>query len=362
MAELVIARALGPLETIVNVNWGAGAFVQVMADSDYVHGNPGSRRASLALSNDAQKAGAKILGEKTFQTNDRMNFNGVMRFPRLPKNVTEAFRLILSGATGYTDEQYPQPSLDEFCGTSTSSSSYERFLVHWGDGQVNVWETHHFSYSSPAGSASGSSSYELQAVTVEDVNNPPPSTGATSQNIWYRDTFGNYINTYKPCSELAEPGDPPTPASHTEGFKTVDVSIFPQTQYTVLPLNEWTNPNEDKVQPAGDETKAFGGPVWRCIIGPYKIGLNSDFNPIYEDLPDGSYEFRMGRFTFLDLPRQKPDVPFTTIGAYPMKPPVAGYDFGVGTTKPYRMRMKLPASPEVIAAGIAPSPTQAFEP
>ena len=58
---------------------------------------------------------------------------------------------------------------------------------------------------------------------------------------------------------------------------------------------------------------------------------------MFEDLPNGSYDFKYHQYAFTAIPPAIAiDKPFKTYIAYPVSPSIAKYTVRVATTKPYQ--------------------------
>jgi hypothetical protein len=350
---------------IVNVGWGGGVFVYVTTTAYYDQGTAASRTAELALTKDGEDAGGRIIGQKTFHVpvsgSERAKsvFCAVLRFSRAPKGTRAAFSLKLNGSITVTDTSNPSTT-ELFCGTTTFTAHYSRYLTHFGGPeQTQVWETVTWTLSTPAGTSTISWSYQLADVTADDVNRPPPDQTGSSTSIWYIDAFGNYVDTHRPCDELPPPGTPVT-STHTEGFDHIEVDVYPRRGYQVLPVSQWidTQIADDVIVPKNNQ--AIGGFQWQTFVPRPQIGLNSDHLPIYDDIADGQYDFRLAKLQFSGLPPPRPGQQFSVLGVYPLTTVKIKYSFLVATTKPYRVHRTIP-NDLLIAAGVAPSTDQAFD-
>ncbi len=350
---------------IVNVGWGGGVFVYITVTANYDQGTPGSRSVDLTLTKDGRDAGGSILAQRMFDvpstefSQARSVFRAVLRFSRAPKTNAAAFTLKLRGSITVNDTTNPSTT-ELFCGTTTVAAHYTRFLTHFGGPEQNqVWETVTWTTTTPAGTSTLSWSYQLADVTVDDVNHPPPDRSDSSTSIWYVDAFGNYVDTHRPCDELPPPGTPVT-STHTEGFNLIEVDVFPRKGYRVLPVGQWTEEqNADDIVVARND-QAIGGFQWQALVPRPQIGLNSDHLPVYDDIPDGDYDFRLSKLQFSTLPPPKPGQLFAVLGVYPLTTLKIKYIFLVATTNPYRVHRTVP-DVLLIAAGVTPSTDQAFD-
>ena len=121
------------------------------------------------------------------------------------------------------------------------------------------------------------------------------------------------------------------------------------------------------IQPKSD--RAFGGFLCQIDIPRLIVGLNSDFLPIFDDLPEGSYDFRVAPLTFQQFEAQKPpqkpaDLKWSLLSAYPKSPNHAKYIIRIGTNKPppYFVHLTLPDIEQLFTPGIAPPSNQSFTP
>jgi hypothetical protein len=356
---------------IVNVDWGAGVYVLVTVVANYETGALGSRTVDVTLTQGGKDAGGKIIGHKIFHVPEVTDgddphppyskFVAVLRFTRAPKGTGPAYFLTLDGAITVVDTSNPTPREEPFCGTTTVTITHTRFLTHFGGPeQTQVWQTDTWTTTTPAGTGTFVNTFQLADVTADDVNNAPPAITTTSTSIWYVDAFGNYIDTHRPCDELPPPGGPPASSTHTEGFNSIETYVYPTKGYGVLAQAAWeaSTPLDEIVfkKNAG----AVDGFLWASIVPRPQVGLNSDHLPIYDDLPNGTYDFRLTKLLFDHLPPQKPPQKFNVLGTYPLSPVIAKYFFAVATAKPYLIHRTIPAD-LLLWPGNAPPADQLFD-
>lgn len=361
MAKSSVARHIGPLETIVNVGWAGGIFVIVNATAFYSNPSAVNRAATLTLTNAGKALGGKIIQQRVFHEPELLEpdegslppgqvahpktsvFRWALRFSRMPKGtaVEDAFIVTLSGAASVLDLTTPPPLMDYFCGTSTATLT---FVVGSREfqGQTLLTGTTTWSFSSPAGGGTISFTEDLGGGgTVDDIGNTVTNSNSTD-SVWYQDAFGNFIDLHLPCSEI--PSLPPLTASaRVEGFNKIECHVLPTRGYEVRPATLWKW-NEDVFAPRpGADTTVFGGPQYICRIPQVIAGLNSDFLPIFDDLADGPYKFKLATLLFSGLPLVKGKT-FNVKGLYPTGPTFAKYLIEVATANPYLLHRTLPDS------------------
>jgi hypothetical protein len=410
MAKVTVAGtrenplAVGGHWRITNVGWPvSGYYVVVSATAEYDVGNLGSRRGTVEITAAGKKLGGRIIDQKNIDEPEdlvgtdtiephpaRSRMIALLQFSKpldLKSNDT-CFRLHLVGSIGKQDPLYPDGSSQPFCGTTTTTTVTGNIFTRPTPGNESIPQF--FRSVTNTFTTPGSTeviSYELGPLadlTVEDVGKGGFTQTGSSTSIWYIDKFGNYVNTNKPCSELPTPGPTPPPATKTEGWKLIEVHTFPKKGFVTLPAKLWTfeTPAEaivfaEPTNPIGPATPSFDGFMMYTYIPPIVVGTNSDFLPIFDDLPGGDYDFRVvtcsfNKFTAQVPPQKKPknrseDV-WNLPGAYPLSPALARYDVRIGTQDggTYVIHASSPVydstTPAPFLPGQAPPSSQNFTP
>lgn len=369
---------------IVNVGWGGGYYVVVNAEAEYQEGTPSSRTGGIILTTAGQDAGGVVVAQKNIHEAEvlspapnphraRSKFLAVIKFRRPPAGTNETgFIVKLEGSVQVADPEDPGTGEAPFCGVTTAIGVWGPYYSTPipGSSAVNIWQDVTWTTTTPAGTSTLSFvNGPLAGVNADEVGTGGFTISGSDSEIWYRDTNGNYINTHRPCSELPPPGDPPPPATKTEGWYLIRVSTYLRQHYRVTPSTEWTFDSNDAavIQPKNE--RAFGGFLCQIDIPRLIVGLNSDFFPIYDDLPEGSYDFRVAPLTFLQFEAQRPpqrpaDLKWSLLSAYPKSPNHAKYMIRIGTNKPqqYFVHLTLPDPEQLFTPGIAPPSNQNFTP
>jgi hypothetical protein len=367
---------------IVNVGWGGGYYVVVNVEAEYTSGTPGSRTGDIILTVAGVEAGGVVVAQKNIHEPEvlgpepnphpaRSKFLAVIKFKRPPAGANETgFTLELEGSIKVTDPVDPTTGEEPFCGVSTATGAWGPYYSTPipGSSAVNIWQDVTWTTSTPAGTSTLSfTNGPLADVKIEQIGSGAFTITGSDSEIWYRDSHGNYINTHRPCSELPPPGSPPEPATKTEGWYSIQVTTYLRQHQRVTPSSEWTFESNDTavIQPKDD--KAFGGFLCQVDIPRPIVGLNSDFLPIFDDLPEGSYDFRVATLTFSQFAAQKPpqkqtDIKWALFSAYPKSPGHAKYSIRIGTNKPppYTVHLTAPDDEQLFPPGIAPPSNQSF--
>ena len=116
-------------------------------------------------------------------------------------------------------------------------------------------------------------------------------------------------------------------------------------------------------------TARFGGFLCQVDIPRLIVGLNSDFLPIYDDLPEGSYDFRVAPLTFQQFeaqrPPQKPSRPEVVASerlSEVAEPREVHHPHRHQQAAPYSVHLTLPDTEQLFTPGIAPPSNQSFTP
>ena len=279
---------IGPFQNIVEVGWGGQIDLIVNATTAFNHGSPGTRTAKVELSDEGIRCGGKITGEDTVAQGFYYSYTAGVRFSRMSSlGVTAMFRLKLSGASIYKPGGQPPPMVPPFCGRSTETAALGPYYATANPPNPNFpgavthsfWQDWNYTATWPGGSSAAQGrNGPLAMVGMENVGGGAVTRSNSYNSIWYQDAAGNWINTGASCDQLPEPGKPPIDPQLTEGWGFM-----------------------------------VDGPakVW---VGPRFEGANIDFQPIWNDIGDGTYEFGLLSATFLNVPRAKPnDPPYSTI-------------------------------------------------
>jgi hypothetical protein len=296
------AIGLGPLETIVNVGWGQQDFtVLVSATSAYDVGAPGSRSGSVSLTEAGRRAGGVIVFQESVNEGFIFFFNAELYFKTNLGTSEALFDLNLNGATIVPQEGSDPPLVPPFCGTTTTTSTTSapyKLPNPFIPGAFQYFEDHTTSISSPAGGSSAAwTAGPLAGGSELDTAGSSSLTGS-SQTIWYRDSDGNWVDTGLSCDLLDTPEGPdPTKTNRIEGFG-ITISVF-------------------------DHSRSVQGPHYTASLGPTLVGLNSDFVPVFDTLPDGGYSFAVQRLFVNGIPPT---------------------DLGGGRTKPFQSMAAFPVS------------------
>jgi hypothetical protein len=375
---------VGPINNIVNVGWGTGVFLHILADAVYDVGALGTRSASIELTQLGREAGGRILGVRLIHQPEITNvgppttrFRAVLAFSKPVTDQRALYVLKLTGSIVKVDPAIPPNSQALFCGTQTTTSNYGAIFTAPTPGNPNVpqfFRPVSITTSSPAGSSTTSYTQgPIADLTMADVGKGAYSITGTSQELWYRDAFGNYVNTHRPCSDL-HPGDPPvlTP-QRVEGWSYIETQMWTQKFYTIgLP-----DPATWAFEFASDHIivptspLAFGGLWLRTIVPQNIVGVNADFQPIFDDLPGASYEFTLNTVQFDELPKITPPDPYKAPLPYPLNPTYVVFNLAAATPRPYRgwhpPKEQYPGSfgsggllEKRFPAGVLPSPTIAW--
>jgi len=275
---------LDPFRRIWNVGWGGKFNVQISAGGAYPGGAGGSLTAQVILTEVGKRAGGKIISQENIQSPTAMQFIADIEFSRALFDAEPWFIIKLAGSTGVPDQPgTPPPLVPEFCGTTTTTYSltdiyttpnpYTGGLLYWQDSN---WTT-----TTPAGTSSASMTWgPLRGGAELQPGKGSYSSTTRSESIWYQDGFGNWVDTGLPCDNLPPPGTPPkTEGTRVRGFNGIALSTVGAT--------------------SGAQVE----------IPRRLVGLNSDFEPIFDDLPAGDYAFSMVAMEFPTIPHAKPGQP-----------------------------------------------------
>lgn len=390
---------------ITNVGWGGGGgvYVAIEAYTEYTQSTPGTRTVSASISRAGKAAGGKIIAEENIHasavdddsaTDDNpahpafSRYLAILSFTSMPASATNnvvGFTLTFAGAQKFTDPVQPVPTTEPFCGATTVVTTWSNIIAIPIEGNPNpnafLDQTMTIVTTTPAGTGTVELHLgPLQDVSAEQVGTGARTISATSQEIWYQDIFGNYVNTHRPCSELAPPGSDPQPATKTEGWNFIGLSTYPRSHYQTKPSSDWGNFTSQFGLVTPKDNSAFGDFMFDCQVMKIVIGPNSDHLPIFDDLPNGDYDFRLGNLTFTQFSAQTPTQkkPASNVisrwslpSVFPMTLSGVRYDFRIGTSKPapYSVHTTLPAYDSQtnligapFAAGTAPPSNQSFTP
>lgn len=356
MATSPVARGLGPLETLVNVAWADPCIITIFADGRYPDETlPGGLSAVLTLTELGKQHGGEIIFQRlTHGTviGGRSWFQATLRFTRAPSFVKpglpEVFELALSGAKPQVDPGSPGDVQDPFCGLSTFTASRGAIYICGGpfispgtvshldgskDDVIKVYrmcQIVSMNITTPAGS--DGTSYETGVgVPVEAAGSGAESNTRSWESIWYRDSNGNPHNTGFPCSMLPlfQPGggNLPTANSTLRGWQLVQVDVYGKGT-SAKPLAEQP---DDMTQVNTKPDAQFPSWMFRMEIGPSLAGLNSDFRPVFDDLPDGTYPIGLRKMYFSNAPQYKPGRDYQTYVVYPLGPGGVKYNYKIKT-------------------------------
>jgi hypothetical protein len=361
-------KRLSPTHRIVNVGWsGKAFFVEILVTATYRAGARGSRSVFTSIASKGALAGGVVLGQVTIETplpgpaiNGRMRYRGLLRFkrPLSGKEAGAAFQLSLAGAIAITDPAQPGSEVDLFCGTTTTSGSisYEARQNPVDPNQVQVIGHATVNYSSPAGGGTITTEFIAADINAADCPFTVPLLSSSTDEIWYQDQYGNYINTHRPCSEIPLPGGPPILATRIEGFDEIIVTTYPASKFKAVPQSEWEPDHStivEKKPGAEDDPKTH---YFQSTLAHQEVGTNADFLPIIEELGNGVYTYRLETLTFTQLPRVSPKKIFSVAGDYPLTPTLK-YSFraAAGNTAYEPVPVDL-----LLTAGAPPPSDQAF--
>lgn len=333
------------LQRWVRVVWGGGVYVLVQAKAFYDHAALGTRTANVELTAAGIAAGGKIIGQQVWHVEENTVtpprhpaytlMRAVLRFARQTKDQASGYFVNLTGSLPYTDPVQGPPLVQPFCGTSTSTTIYGPLLAVpniFAPGTFQFFRDITATYVTPA----GTETFSYQVGPLADLTEADVGTGAhtvtgSSNSIWYKDEFGNFINTNRPCSELEPVGSPPSPATRIEGWNFIQGWVYLKKGITILPVASWLpEMTEEQI------IIADGGsiPSWKAKVPRTVAGINSDFLPIFDDLPSDRYDWTVHKLSFEELPRKKPTELFTVPAVYSLSPPRAKYHVEVATLEP----------------------------
>jgi hypothetical protein len=363
-----MALHIGPLETIIRVTWPSGVFVLVNILAKYLTGVPGSRNIAIALTEPGTAAGGVIVAQKRFEiaaagpgNPAQTLWRAVLKFDRVPVSFLASFTIQLTGTIIVEDVINPGTMVEPFCGNQTVSvvgSPY--FVRQFGGGQRGIFQTISATTTSPAGTATTSYERQVADVTIDDVGRGGYSNSASVNSIWYQDVFGNWVDTHRDCSELS---GGTTVAKRIEGFFSIDLKVFPKSGYEVTDSTGWTATTLDDDIVAAFSTQAIGGYQFRCTVPQLIPGLNADFQPIFDDLPDGTYEFKLARSVFSTITPTpiRPLAIYSVDSVYLLNPLFGKYQIQAATRNPYKLHLTVPSDLK-IGAGNQPASNTPFTP
>jgi hypothetical protein len=347
--------ALGPLERITNVHWSQGFFVEFFVHCRYVTGTPSSRSVEINFTPEGLRSGGKLLGLRRFSDiAGEDTFRALLQFSSPLKEATSAFFVKLIGSLTVTDTTNPGVSGDEFCGALvTTWTSGPVYVIDLGGPGTTLAQDVTYTESSPAGTTGGTfTNFPLSLEAgLEAVGTGSRTTTSIIHSIWYPDSFGNLIDTHRPCEELQPPGTPQF-NRRIEGFDAMRARVTLRQGYTAKTVDAWTINNALLEQ--ADPTKGLPGPVWQVEVPKPQVGLNSDFLPIFDELGDDNYGFRNANLAFAQFPSQK-----AFVGTYLMMPARLKYGFIPATKDPYGPHFPIPPT-LTYGAGIPPLGTTTF--
>jgi hypothetical protein len=293
------------------------------------------------------------------------------------------------------------------CATSSSSSQvcYEKraqaFTGGIGFDIIGKW---YLTSTDPNGTQNVTWEYFAADVPPEAYGHCFPGLTGSSDELWYLDAgTGKYVNTHAPC-----PAPPvATPKTHTEGFNEIYQELWPVGDYNVKDVAAWIGERDDFVRirsavgagglpgdPAQaasavltpktktpavvpiDPDSTLGRFLFMEQVQRKFIGLNSDHNPEFDDLPDDDYKFVLQNLTFTQIPKptshpglSTPDPDYTVLGIWPLAPSWVKYNIFPATVKianvpTFKVYAEAPlqTAGAVLPAGIAPPSDQAFTP
>lgn len=369
----------GPLETIVNVGWPSGFFIVVSATAIYQDPSLGMplRTGTLVLTAEGIAAGGQIIAQinihepLTIDTQMRSRFIGVVKFSRAPPKVTQQspplFKLTLAGAASVTSTGVA-PVLTAFCGESCTvfSETYDLRANPFAEGNFSLFATVHWATTTPAGSSSVEWEYEVAGIGLGEAQAKDGKTygpfSDCSSTIWYTDADGLFHNTQESCDDLPTPGDPYT-RTFFEGFTEITTELYRKQGYTVANPSGWTYTStiDNILLP---NAKADGHYKSKSRIGKRYIGLaGPDFVETFEDIPNGVYQYKLGKLSFEKLPKSDPPKVFQQTVAWPITLTSQKYTFDVTTTKPtFGIHTMNPFDPKTtpIPVGTTPPSNQNF--
>jgi hypothetical protein len=367
---------LSPTHRIVNVGWSSGFFVEVTIAAEYKSGGAGSRFANIELTANGEKAGGKIIGQRSFEipgvptvSNPKFQHRAVLRFNRPLKEMElgAAFNVNLSGSTRVTDPNQPDFHPDYFCGTSTSSGNATvSFQTNPVNGFLEAVWTFTMTTSSPAGSDTVTTTY-ISGVNLNDLPTSHALASGSDDEIWYEDAYGSLVNTHLPCSDLPlDDGGGPPPPARIEGFNEIRIDTRPANAYTVAKTADWEVGSPIMAPKKPDADNDPKNKFWAMTIGQIRVGITDDFDPYFDDIGDGQYGFRVQTLMFTALPKQGPkQANWTQPGVFPTATTYTGleysYRLGAGETgydpvphTPDEDSLKVPSA-------VPPSSAQAFD-
>lgn len=383
MAEFTNSSGLqlGPLETIVNVQWPSGFFIVVSATAIYQDPSLGMplRTGMLALTVEGVQAGGQIITQSniheplTMSTQQRSRFIGVVKFSRAPPSVTQQslplFTLTLAGAASVSSPGTPA-TVGAFCGETctTFSETYNLVAIPFAEGNFKFVATVHWTTTTPAGASSIEWTYDVAGVGLAEAQRRDGTTygpfSACSSTIWWQDVEGLFHNTQESCANLPAPGDP-FARTYFEGFTKITTELYRKRGYTVANSSGWTYTSTiDDILIPSPEGTADGHYKAKSSIDKRYIGLSGpDFVETFEDIPNGEYNYKMGKLSFLNLPKSDPPKVFQQTVVWPVTLTSQKYTFEVTTTKPtFGIHTMDPFDPKTtpIPVGTTPPSNQNF--
>lgn len=341
---------LGPIDTIVNVQWPSGFFIVVSSKAIYQDPSLGMplRTGTLSLTPEGIEVGGEIIAQRniheplTIDTQQRSRFIGVVKFNRSPPKVTQStsalFKLTLAGADSVSSPGSPAV-VGAFCGETctTFSETYNLVAIPFAEGNFKFVATVHWTTSTPAGTSSVEWTYDVAGVGLAEAQRRDGTTygpfSECSSTIWYTDADGLYHNTQDSCDDLPTPGDPYS-KTFFEGFTEITTELYRKQGYTVAGTAGWTyiSTIDDILIP---NERADGHYKAKSSINKRYIGLSGpDFVETFEDIPNGIYQYKLGKLSFLNLPPSDPPKIFQQTVVWPVTLTSQKYTFEVTTTKP----------------------------
>lgn len=369
---------LGPLETIVNVGWPGGYFIVFDVRGEYTITTPGTRAVSMTLSDLAIEAGAEIVAAATIHEpltmshKARTRFIGVVKFKKVTPGLAEnSVSLVLTGAEHHFDTGIGSPPITLFCGLSSSSQTiaYRLVALPFNEGNFELRATITDNISTPGGSDTLSYEYVVAGIGLEEArrkDGTSVSFSGSSSTMWYIDDTGNYHNTQLSCDTVVV--GTPTQDSTFEGFNLIRATLYPSKGWKAGEPAGWTYDTviegdilvlskPDDISPTDKTWEAEIGQLSRGIGGP-------DFVEIFEDIPNGQFDWRFTKMKYANIPVEDGKPVFVGPSVFPTSPAIADlkYKFKVANLKPsYLMYVTDPVLTNV-KVGAPPPYVQSFNP
>lgn len=343
------AGGLGPLETIVNVQWLSGYFIYVETLAVYEHGDPETRVTTITLTKAGEDAGGAILGQKTEHIPATFPFppvtahKALLKFARQPNRYgTPLWKIKLEGSIQIPSSD-PPPLVPPFCGVDTFTATVSRIYQTEVPGEPrlkNHWRDVEWVRTTPAGTGTLNWTVGPLDMFQRNIDWSGYTMTGSGTSIWYQDAFGNWVDTGLPCSDLVD--NPPPPSSRTEGWEYVRVEVMPKRGYRAKAVQDWADGPSNVTQvteatPTSTSSSRYGGPAWIALLGPRNQGLNGDFKPVYDDIPNSTIEFTNQIMQFEHMPEPQPKTVFKVYAAYPLTPLAQTYSLRVAAPSAYRV-------------------------